>query len=121
MPGSDFQRFLGGLSALSPSVFGQAFDDAVDMPSTSATVTGSSKGEQCKKEACAIQACLKSNNYDNEHCATELDQLKKCCEKAGDQPIHCAMFGSKSKPSGTGEKDSPGEATPHTIGGNYKR
>ncbi|KAK9845078.1 hypothetical protein WJX74_010356 [Apatococcus lobatus] len=98
----------------------EAVSNAV-MPSNSATVTGSSKGEQCKKEACNIQACLKSNNYDNDHCATELDQLKQCCEKAGDKPIHCAMFGSQSKPSGTGEKDSPGEATPHTIGGNYKR
>ena len=91
------------------------------MPSTSATVTGSAKGEQCKKQACNIQACLKQNNYDTQHCATELDQLKRCCEKADDQPVHCAMFGSESKPSGTGEKDSKGEATPHTMGGNYKR
>ena len=90
---------------------------------TSASTQGTSKGGLCSREACNIQTCLSNSNYDQGACGVEMDQLKRCCEQAGEhKPVHCALFDTtESKPSGTGEKDSPGEASPSTMKGNYKR
>ncbi|CAI6628693.1 ALI_HP2_G0041450.mRNA.1.CDS.1 [Saccharomyces cerevisiae] len=35
----------------------------------------------CQKEACAIQDCLLSHQYDDAKCAKVIDQLYICCSK----------------------------------------
>ncbi|AGO13000.1 AaceriAFL165Wp [[Ashbya] aceris (nom. inval.)] len=41
----------------------------------------SAEGQQppCKAEACAIQACLKRNGYEEGRCAAAVDALYTCC------------------------------------------
>ena len=40
----------------------------------------SSPDDACKKEACAIQACLSKKNYNPDACTQEIENLKRCCE-----------------------------------------
>ncbi len=40
----------------------------------------SSPDGACKKEACAIQACLSKKNYNPDACTDEIEKLKRCCE-----------------------------------------
>ena len=42
----------------------------------------SSMETTCKKEACAIQACLAANQYQQTACLSEIRALVRCCEKA---------------------------------------
>ena len=37
--------------------------------------------EPCQRFACAIQTCLKSNNYDETKCQKAIEDMKKCCDK----------------------------------------
>ncbi|ODV94171.1 hypothetical protein PACTADRAFT_17898 [Pachysolen tannophilus NRRL Y-2460] len=37
--------------------------------------------DPCKSEACAIQDCLKQNNYNESRCTVLIDQLYACCSK----------------------------------------
>ncbi|OBA14004.1 uncharacterized protein OGAPODRAFT_103731 [Ogataea polymorpha] len=41
----------------------------------------SSCGDPCKPQACAIQDCLKANNYNESRCTKLIDQLYECCTK----------------------------------------
>lgn len=36
--------------------------------------------DPCKKEACAIQNCLKRHGYDESKCSDLIDQLYACCQ-----------------------------------------
>lgn len=36
---------------------------------------------RCKAEACAIQNCLRSNNYNESRCDQVIDELYRCCAK----------------------------------------
>ena len=36
--------------------------------------------DPCQKYACAIQDCLKANNYDEKKCEAAILALNKCCE-----------------------------------------
>lgn len=38
-------------------------------------------GDPCKPQACAIQGCLKRNNYDESKCTKYIDQLYACCQQ----------------------------------------
>lgn len=38
-----------------------------------------SKNDPCKPQACAIQDCLKANNYNESKCTKVIDQLYECC------------------------------------------
>ncbi|KAK3833663.1 MAG: p8 MTCP-1 [Linnemannia gamsii] len=41
----------------------------------------SNTGSQpCHKQACAIQACLTKNNYQESRCQNVIEQLQKCCQ-----------------------------------------
>lgn len=35
--------------------------------------------EPCKKYACAIQDCLRQNNYQESKCLEAIEAMKKCC------------------------------------------
>ncbi|GMM33403.1 Cmc4 protein [Saccharomycopsis crataegensis] len=35
--------------------------------------------DPCKPQACAIQDCLKQNNYNESKCTQAIDQLYACC------------------------------------------
>ncbi|GMM46376.1 Cmc4 protein [Pichia kluyveri] len=37
-------------------------------------------GDPCKSQACAIQNCLKRNNYNESKCTALIDQLYSCCQ-----------------------------------------
>ena len=37
--------------------------------------------DPCKKYACLIQKCLKSNNYNEDYCIDAIENMKKCCIK----------------------------------------
>lgn len=39
------------------------------------------KKEPCQKFACAIQDCLKANNYDEKKCEDAIQAMKKCCDE----------------------------------------
>lgn len=39
------------------------------------------KKEPCQKQACAIQSCLKANNYQEEKCLEAIEAMKNCCAK----------------------------------------
>lgn len=49
--------------------------------------------EPCKPEACAIQNCLESNNYNESKCTKVIDNLYLCCkgfyEANGDVQTTC--------------------------------
>ncbi|GME68131.1 unnamed protein product [[Candida] boidinii] len=36
--------------------------------------------DPCKKEACAIQNCLKANTYNESKCTKAIDALYACCK-----------------------------------------
>uniref|UniRef100_T1KRN0 Cx9C motif-containing protein 4 n=1 Tax=Tetranychus urticae TaxID=32264 RepID=T1KRN0_TETUR len=42
-------------------------------------VNNRSSKDPCKKYACLIQTCLKSNNFNEEACAYAIDDMKDCC------------------------------------------
>lgn len=52
-----------------------------------------SKLGPCKQQACDIQACLSSNDYQDSKCMKEIAALIKCCDErpAGESPVHCAF------------------------------
>lgn len=35
----------------------------------------------CHPQACAIQACIQKNNYDEAKCQRQIDALYECCNK----------------------------------------
>lgn len=37
--------------------------------------------EPCQKYACAIQSCLKANNYNESKCEEAIEAMRKCCAK----------------------------------------
>ena len=37
--------------------------------------------DPCKQEACAIQTCLKHNNFVEDKCRDEIENLKQCCRE----------------------------------------
>ena len=39
------------------------------------------KVEPCQKFACAIQTCLKANNYQEDKCKEAIEAMKKCCSE----------------------------------------
>ncbi|KAH3903541.1 Cmc4p SCDLUD_001183 [Saccharomycodes ludwigii] len=43
------------------------------------TNTTSCGTEPCKKQACAIQDCLKKNGYDDQKCIEKIMRLYNCC------------------------------------------
>lgn len=50
--------------------------------------------EPCKAQACLIQDCLKSNNYNEAKCTKVIDNLYLCCKKyyeanGNDKPTTC--------------------------------
>ncbi|BDA51219.1 probable cx9C motif-containing protein 4, mitochondrial [Coccomyxa sp. Obi] len=51
----------------------------------------SSRDDACKKEACAIQACLSKKNYNPDACTHQIENLKRCCEGVQGNSIHCAF------------------------------
>ena len=59
--------------------------------------------EPCQRFACAIQTCLKSNNYDETKCQKAIEDMKKCCDKLTTYSYICqgksmtSFFLSKSK------------------------
>jgi hypothetical protein len=50
----------------------------------------------CKKEACAIQTCLKNNDYQQQMCSAAVKALVECCRKSIGPNVHCA-FPAKKK------------------------
>ncbi|KAK3810099.1 MAG: DUF1903-domain-containing protein [Benniella sp.] len=40
----------------------------------------STPDQPCHKEACAIQACLTKNNYQESRCRDVIEKLEKCCQ-----------------------------------------
>ncbi|CAJ0745231.1 6084_t:CDS:10 [Entrophospora sp. SA101] len=58
------------------------------------------KEESCHKEACAIQACLQKNNYQESKCQESINQLYQCCEKllkSGGESASCSKKIMKNK------------------------
>ena len=46
----------------------------------------------CKKFACAFQACLKQQGFQNmDRCQREIDDLRACCREFNDISVHCAF------------------------------
>lgn len=47
----------------------------------------------CKAEACAIQECLSSNDYQEAKCLPAINALIQCCEQfqEDEAPVHCAF------------------------------
>ncbi len=43
---------------------------------------GGSDDKRCKPEACAIQACLAENGYQQGHCLPAIRRLVLCCERS---------------------------------------
>lgn len=41
----------------------------------------------CKRFTCAIQACLKKNDFQEDQCASEIEALRRCCETFKDSPM----------------------------------
>lgn len=54
----------------------------------------------CEKAACAIQKCLKSNNFQEEACVQEVRRLQDCCKKlpeaARAENVHCSISFEKT-------------------------
>ena len=44
--------------------------------------------EPCQRFACAIQVCLKNNNFDDNKCQAAIEDMRKCCEKLEKQNIY---------------------------------
>ena len=44
--------------------------------------------EPCQRFACAIQVCLKNNNFDDTKCQAAIEDMRKCCEKLEKQQIY---------------------------------
>ena len=53
--------------------------------------------EPCQRFACAIQTCLKSNNYDEAKCQKAIEDMKKCCDKLTTYSYICQGKNSHSK------------------------
>ncbi|XP_077248771.1 cx9C motif-containing protein 4, mitochondrial-like [Tasmannia lanceolata] len=53
---------------------------------------GGERKEPCKKEACAIQACLTKNNFDSQRCLKVIELLQFCCENCKYNSTHCASL-----------------------------
>jgi len=49
--------------------------------------------EACKKEACQIQTCLSRNAFNMARCANVIDNLKLCCQRDGQDSLHCQSIG----------------------------
>lgn len=49
----------------------------------------------CKKQACAIQTCLKRNNYQVERCQTVVAKLRECCRGYEELSVHCRLGPTK--------------------------
>jgi len=45
----------------------------------------------CKDASCAIQTCLKKNDFQADACAAAVESLRQCCRQAGARAsVHCA-------------------------------
>ncbi|KAH8552834.1 mature-T-cell-proliferation protein [Umbelopsis sp. PMI_123] len=49
------------------------------------SATDHEEKQTCMKEACAIQACLEKNQYQEKRCQDVIDKLRACCEKLLDE------------------------------------
>jgi len=59
--------------------------------------------EPCERLACAIQRCLKDNDFQESRCTVEIDQLILCCQKFP-ASRNCAFYAPNSrKPTRTYE------------------
>ena len=52
--------------------------------------------EPCQKYACAIQGCLKSNNYDEKKCEAAILAMIKCCDNLTSYSSICKGMTSNS-------------------------
>ncbi|KAI5704635.1 hypothetical protein M8J76_010554 [Diaphorina citri] len=50
----------------------------------------STKKDPCKVHACAIQKCLKNNNFQESLCLEYFEYLRKCCVKFHASSISCS-------------------------------
>ena len=50
----------------------------------------------CKKEACDIQTCLRSNDYQQSMCAAAVQALIECCRSTTVPVVHCAFPAKKN-------------------------
>ncbi|XP_054284927.1 cx9C motif-containing protein 4 [Macrosteles quadrilineatus] len=48
------------------------------------------KKDPCKIHACAIQKCLKENNFQEEKCTQFIEYLRNCCVKWGSASTSCS-------------------------------
>ncbi|XP_019731368.1 cx9C motif-containing protein 4 [Hippocampus comes] len=48
--------------------------------------------DPCKKQACAIQACLQANKYVESMCADVIDDMRRCCRIYGANSLCCSGF-----------------------------
>jgi hypothetical protein len=48
--------------------------------------------DPCKKFACAIQSCLEKNNYQEEKCKKQLENLLDCCRKNLENSFVCEGY-----------------------------
>ena len=48
--------------------------------------------DRCKKQACAIQDCLKKNNYNEAHCFDVIEKMRKCCATWKHESFCCQGF-----------------------------
>ncbi|CAL5199674.1 unnamed protein product [Lathyrus oleraceus] len=53
---------------------------------------GQESKEACKKEACAIQACLSKNNFLPQKCIRVIELLDSCCTRCNYNSTHCASL-----------------------------
>lgn len=57
---------------------------------------GGDSGDECKREACGIQACLKKNDHQQKACQGAILALRSCCRRFrdshGHSNTHCAAI-----------------------------
>ena len=53
-------------------------------------------GDECKREACGIQECLKKNDHQQDRCRSAILALQSCCrrfrDRHGHSNAHCAAI-----------------------------
>jgi mature T-cell proliferation 1 neighbor protein len=48
--------------------------------------------DRCQKQACAIQDCLKKNNYNEAYCFDAIEYMRKCCAAWKHESLCCQGF-----------------------------
>lgn len=59
----------------------------------------------CRREACAIQACLKRRSFDATRCGDAIATLRACCGRLppGTDNVHCPLDNAAGWGAGRGE------------------